>query len=616
MHDELEPQEIMRAARRLKDERFAIRNAALKKRADERYNQTEVDVPPAYKKTTQQHQSNIISDEGRQIATLIYAMPVPHITPPTPEDQPLTTKIEQFLIAMHQELEDHYGPVWWKCTSAQVHNNIGWIYFAPKRKPYKGQPKAPPDDADMSEVADYGIKNDRFKKDAGIAAVFDYEYAITSTVLYEGNEYDPHCLYVWKEVPVSTFKKMYGDMENVTGRPMDAGSAETTINVVEYWTRTDCVIFCEGRDLSWFEKVRKMEKGVVILDKWTHNWGRVPYFARPCFVSEELDEDKKFEGPLDGIYNEMPEHKRLRTMGSSIAYQTAFSPLKITTKEQGETIVDDSGNMLTFLELEPGKARQLAPGQDVAPIAQSAEVANFYAEMAASQQRLERYQLSPVSKGVSPGADTANAALSNLHRFQLSSLDPMAEQTSRQARAIYRFALERVREMGETVFAFNSKTDTYASLNADEIVSVNVQAKATPDQGQFALLLEKHAMELWLAGAITELEFHEMRGKENPEEYVVANQVERLRKTLDPVILQQVTANLGMLDAINAMIQANAQTGDARSAVPGLMQQAEGMQNGQVPTGMGQGAGGQPRNPGVRMPTEDINTQRAQAGGY
>ena len=126
------------------------------------------------------------------------------------------------------------------------------------------------------------------------------------------------------------------------------------------------------------------------------------------------------------------------------------------------------------------------------------------------------------------------------------------------------------------------------------------------------MLIEKHLMEMWQLGAITELEFHEGRGKENPEEYVVANQVERLRKTLDPIILQQVVAALGMTDAINAMIQANAETGDARSAIPGLMGQAQGMQEG----AMGQGAGGQPRTPGVRMPTEDVNTQRVQAGGY
>ena len=601
-------QSVMRDARKLKEERFPKRNAMLKARSEERYNQTVVEVPPAYKKTTQQHSSNIIADEGRQIGTLVYAMPVPHIAPPSPEDQPLTSKVEQFLIAMHQELEEHYGPAWWQCTAAQVHDNLGWIFFAPKRKPYKGQPK-PPKGEDYGELADYGLKNDRFKKDAGISAVFDYEYAVTSTVLYDGPVYNPKCVYVWKHVPASTFKKTYGEMENVTGRPEQSGS-ESMINVVEYWDKERCLIVCETTETTY--SMGKQEKGVRILDEWTHNWGRVPYFARPCFVTDQLDEEKKYEGPLDGIYNEMPNHKRLRTMCDSVAYQTAFAPLKITSDKDTDVIVDDDNKPLAFLELEPGKARQLAPGQDVSPVGQSPEVQNLFMEMAASHQRLEKFMLSPVSKGVSPGADTANSALSNLHRFQLHSMDPMAQQISRQGQAMYRFALERIREMGETVFAFNAKTDQYLSLNGTEIISVNVQAKATPDQGQFRLLVEKHATELWMSRAISKIDMYEMMGYENPEEKARAVEIEDYAMSLKPIVQQQVTSMIGMLDALNAMIQSQAETGSARNAVPGLMQQASAMQQGQ--TGMGSGSPGQPRGAGVRSPVQDVNTQEAQVG--
>lgn len=607
----MDAHEIMAEARRLRDERFAVRMKDIRERAAERFNQTTVDVPDAYRKTANQHTSNIIDDEGRQIATLVYAMPVPHLTPPVPEDQPLTSKAEQFLIAMHQELEDTHGPVWWQCTSAQTHDNLGWIYTAPKKVPYKGQPKA-------SDPA-FAEKNERYKKDAGISGVFDYEYAPTDTVLYEGPVYHPHCVYVWKEVPLSSLRKQYGVAKNASGAwttadkdalpvepgyPMDAGKTEQTATVVEYWDAQECKIVVDQRGMDG-------RGGGYLLTEWTHGFGRVPYFARPAFVTEQLDEDKKFAGPLDGIYNEMPSHKRLRTMGDSVAYQTAFAPLKLITREAGEQIVDDSGQPLAFLELEPGKARQLAPGQDVMPIGQSPEIANLYAELAASQQRIERYTLSPVSKGVSPGADTANAALSNLHRFQLSTLDPMAKEGGRQARAIYRFWLEQIRKMQETVYVLDAETDTYLSLNADEIVSVNAQAKSTPDQGQQQLLIEKHATELWQAGAITETEMHEKRGKENPEEYVLANAAERLRKMLEPVVMQQIIADLGMMDAVNAMMQANAQQGSARNAVPGLMQQAE-----QMNTGMGSGSPGQPRANGVRMPATAVNTQAAQADGY
>ena len=610
-------QEILAAARKLYDDHFATRNTVLKERADERFNRTTVEIPPAYQKITSQPKSNILDDEGRQIGTLVYAIPTPHLTPPTPQDQPATTKVEQFLIAMHQELEEAYGPVWWQCTLAQVHENIGWIYFAPKKVAYAGQPKAPKDGADLAEMVDYDLKNTQFKRDAGISAVFDYQYTVTGTVLHKGPVYNPHCVYIWKEVPASELKQKYGvqkaqngafekvEAGSATGYPIDTGKAETTITVVEYWDKKECVIVAQESRSTWMGA--REVKGAYELTRWEHNLGRVPYFARPAFNSEQLDADKMFTGPLDGLYMEIGRFKRILARLEAVSYQTAFSPLKITTKEGNDPIMDDNGAPLAFLELVPGKARQLAPGQDVAPVGQSPEVANLYAELAECRQAIERYTLSPVSKGVSPGADTANAALSNLHRFQLSTLDPMAKEISRQGKAIYRFALECIKKMQETVYVLNAQEDAYLSLSAQDIISVNVQAKATPDQGQQQLLIEKHAAELKQLGLITLEEMYMMWGKENPEEYVLNLRAAQLFEGLWPVIQQQAITDLGMMDAVNAMIQAQEQTGDARNAVPGLMQQAEQM------NGMGSGSGGQPRTPGVRMPTQDVNTAGSEA---
>ena len=77
--------------------------------------------------------------------------------------------------------------------------------------------------------------------------------------------------------------------------------------------------------------------------------------------------------------------------------------------------------MKTFLEFVPGEARQLAPGQDVAPVGQSPEVQNLFLEFAESRRRLEAFMLSPVSKGVSPGADTS---LPRVERFRPRLIHP------------------------------------------------------------------------------------------------------------------------------------------------------------------------------------------------
>lgn len=614
--------QLVADANKLQTERFQKRDTMLKTKAAERFNQTAVDVPSAYRKTAHQHESSVIEDEGRQIATLVYAMPVPHIPPAVPEDQPATTTEEKFLIACHAEAESVFGPVWWQNTVAQTHDNIAWLYAGWRKVPYKGQP-SPPDEADMQAQMDFALKNDRYKRDQGVKGFIDYRYVPTNTAYPQGNIYDPDRFYEIKEVPERDLMDAYGVTKNSDGSyskiteattspagyaPSASGS-ETMVKVVEYWDREWCLIVAEQTKTKWMG-TRQVKTG-FLLTEWEHGWGRVPYFARPAYVTDQLAEDKKFAGPLDAVYTEMPSHKRLRVMGFSVAYQTAFSPLQIITKEQGDLILDENQKALTFLELEPGKARQMAPGQQIMTIPQSPEVRNLFEEISASQARIEHYSLSPVSKGVAPGADTANAALSNLHRFQLSTLDPMAQQASRQASAMYRFWLERIQEMQERVYVFDEGNDQYLSLGPDEIVSVNVQAKVTPDQGQFALLIEKHAAELKQLGLITLQDMYTMWGKENPEEYVLELKAEKLAESLEPVVNQQIINDLGMMDAVNAMIQQNAQSGSARDAVAGLMNKVGDMN----PTGQGSGSAGQPRDNGVRSPVVSETTQPQLTSG-
>ena len=625
--------QILADAEKLKTDRFSLRDAKLIERAAERFNETKIEVPPAYDLTAHRHRSNIIEDEGRNIGTLVHAMPVPHIEPPTPEDQPLTTTAEQFLMAMHAEAEATYGPIWWQNTLAQIHDNIAWIYCGWRKVPYKGGPNPPAEDADYATNIEYGMQNDAFKKKAGVRAFLDYRYVPTGTTRYVGNVYDPDRFYEVKEVPERDLMETYGITKNSdgsyskktdeatttpSGYPEGQAATETLVKVVEYWDREWCMIVAETSQSRWMG-MRSVRQG-FLLEEWKHGWGRTPYFARPAFITDQLVEDRKFAGPLDGVYIEMPEHKKLRTMGHSVAYQTAFSPLVIENAKDGDPIMDGENKMVEFLKFKPGEARQMAPGQKVVPLGQSPEIANLFMEIAASQARIEHYSLSPQAKGISPGADTANSALSNLRREMLSNIDPLAQQASRQASAMDRFALERIKESppGERYFVFDSTTDKHLSLAPEEVISVNVTAKVTPDQGQFQLLIEKHAMEMFLAGIGTEQSMYETIGKENPEQWVAASFVDKIRRTqIMPVVAQQVVSMYGLTDALQRMMQQNAQAGDGGAgAIPGIMADAQAMQNGQQPTGMGQGSPGQPRDAGVRSPVQDVNTQEAQSLGY
>jgi hypothetical protein len=142
-----------------------------------------------------------------------------------------------------------------------------------------------------------------------------------------------------------------------------------------------------------------------------------------------------------------------------------------------------------------------------------------------------------------------------------------------------------------------------------------VQSKVEPDTGQDALLIEKAALEMWQLGAISEQELHERRNKEDPEAYVKASALDRLRRSFEPELFEQIKAMFGQSGAIMRLIAANQETGDAKNAIPELMNTISGLQEGNA-TGMGSGSGGQPRSEGVRSPALQQTTQPGAELGY
>jgi hypothetical protein len=191
----------------------------------------------------------------------------------------------------------------------------------------------------------------------------------------------------------------------------------------------------------------------------------------------------------------------------------------------------------------------------------------------------------------------------------------MADNAARQYREMWKFMLQRVIDLGESVYVYARDSGDMIPLAPEDIPSLNVQAKVEPDTGQDALLVEKAALEMWQLGAISEQELHERRGREDPEAYTKASALDRLRRSFEPELFATIKAAFGQSSAIMQLIAANQETGDAKNAIPQIMQQLNGLQEGQVSgaTGMGSGAGGQPRGEGVRSPALQTTTQPFEA---
>lgn len=611
-------EQIVKDARRL-EQRFQKRNQDLKTRSELRYGEYEIKIPQAYKKTSEVYKSPIIREEGRQLLALIKATPIVHVPPPKPEDQDRTTMMEKFAAASFQELECYYGSVGDQCASAQVHEKVGWAYLGLKRD-YYGSAPAETGDV-LTDAQDY----DAYKKEAGIAAVFDFRFVPTQTLFHVGNHWNPDRVYEIKKVDEFDIIAQYNIKVDERGEwslpdsatTMPSGywresredpSVSRQIDFIEYWDRDWCVLLVTNPVKNW-----KGDTQVMVLDSWEHGWGRVPYFCRPAFETDQMDESKKFESPLDGLYAEIKNYNRLRTIFSAISWNTGFAPLKIITKEGNDLIMDDQGNAKTTLEFEPGKPVQLNPGQDVLPLVLSPEAAIIQNEIAASEARIVQYSLSQIAKGVSPGSDTANSAVNTLARQQRSSLMTLNENQARQYREMTKYIFERIigktgEGIGETVYVFNDETSDQVGLAPDDIVTLNAQVKADAEDGQDALIEEKMALEAYQLGAITELEYHMRRGKENPEEFVKATALDRLRRSFEPELFMGIKALFGQSSALAALVAQNRQNGQAEDAIPGILNTISGLQNPEG-TGMGEGSPNMPRAEGVRSPEAQQTTQ-------
>jgi hypothetical protein len=370
------------------------------------------------------------------------------------------------------------------------------------------------------------------------------------------------------------------------------------VKVVEYWDRQKmCIVIEQG-------SFRTAGERELVVEEWEHGFGRVPYFCCPAFENELADYDADLEGPLDGIYAEVEGLNELVTMRRNVTHLRSYPSWQQETQPDSAPVLDNQGRPVIAMKYEPGKVYFNAPGARITNIPMDASP-DLLQEVVATDSRIAKYSLDPIARGVSPGADTANSAISQLRRQQRSNLERMSRNRALQYQDLYRFRLAQLREFGEAVPVFDEKAGDYLELSGDDVPTLFVTVKYAPDTGTDMLIEEKQAFELFQGTGITELEFHERRGKENPEEYVIANMAEQARKLLLPELMQQVVAALNPESMIAKMLQAKEQTGSARGAAPGIIDEATARQGG----GMGSGSPDMPRAEGVRSPALQGTTQ-------
>lgn len=635
---------VIAEARDLRDQAFKLRDQDFRHEEGLRFGTVKPDVPAPYNNIATVYASPDIQDQGMQIAAMMTARPLPYMVPPDPEEQEHVTNIVSFLSAAHQELESTLDHAWWKSQQSQIFHKFGCIKSPLRRDYFSGAPDAPAPGRGFGKRLDaFKKENERYKRDAGIAAVFDYLHVPSDTIYFVGPWVNPLAIYEAKEVETRELLLRYGLHEDpqtfeLSELPPDvttlpAGRSQTPrysqpesrrLLVVEYWDRDDMMIVVENPRKDW--RRRAPDTQYYVLEEWHHGWGRVPYFLAPAFETDSQDERYRFSTPLFPLYQETPLYNSYRTMASNVMWLTGYPSWWLDSPQDAQLSLDDAGNVKEHIAFRPGMFFQPAPGQKVMPLPMQSSP-TFMEEVQASEKRMMQYSVASIAKGVSPGADTANAAIAQLQRLMKSNLDPLAQNQSIQAREMYRFWLRRIRDdIKETVYAFSEKDGETRPLNPKtDLISLNVQVEVKPDVGQDQLVIEKHGEELNNLGLITDLEFHAAyRNKENPEQYVLASSLDRLRKRLEVTVDEYLLAMLGQSDAAATLVQAQQQTGDAHNGIAQVMQNFHRLVQGQLPPGVGpppqeavgagnMGSPGQPRAMGVRSPAVPQTTQPALA---
>src|SRR3990167_2549241 len=191
------------------------------------------------------------------------------------------------------------------------------------------------------------------------------------------------------------------------------------------------------------------------------------------------------------------------------------------------------------------------------------------------------------------GIKQATASLAMLVREQANVLEVMVQDTA------YTMSLETVEEggFGEPVSMWGRTKDgavdrsKVVSVEPKDVESLHVAVTISPTSSSERIATTQAATELLALGLITEEDFQEIRGVENPADYVTKLLVERLSK---PFKEQELKRMIAAWFGPRAFLGVNGQTMDAygHPLVPQQVLQANGFEQGGKPEGPSAAQGG------------------------
>jgi len=360
--------------------------------------------------------------------------------------------------------------------------------------------------------------------------------------------------------------------------------------VIEYWNKQWRALYVKS----------PRGEGGHMLDVWEHRFGRIPYFLAPAYMMGDTDIDERFIPLLWPMYAEAEENNRLQTMRTCVAHFTAFPKYYIRLKDSESYVLDETtGDPKTFSFAEDA-LQQCPPGGEIVPV-NLVSGFDLQAALRDSNDRMKSFALPPIATGNAPSGDSAGWNTAMLRRFLISLVDPLVQGRARALAEMFRFWLWCVKNVCvETVYVYEEasreaglkgRKGEPVGLSAKDIADFDVAVYISPDPQLDAVALESHGWDVTQDGGCSMGRYlKDYVRLAAPEEELQAIDEDNAFKVLWPAELEKMRVWLTT-------------TGMTERVLAGEGGEAVSKEIARTGAGLGKGSPGQPRQPGLRMPT-------------
>ena len=405
-------EEYVRRLRVELEQKYGGRNEQLDLIEEHREMAREPKIPEQYKKTATQHRGPQVYRFLNRVASLMAkSLPQAKVLPmnPTDEEQRKSSEREKWfndgVYPLMNETEDFFL----KFVDNTVSNGVGVIKCL--LRPHL-----------------WAIKRDENEPDE------DYNERVK--VVHRRN-----FPFVWRNVPTRAWYPLYDDdgLSECIEVYQDSAQAlmrryprltYDQLNIqkdymgqltkIEYWNRTHAVYIVKNK----------------IVDKFTHDYGRPPYFEAQANV-----EKQSMAFPLLHLQD---TYNSFVTMILNYAYYTAF-PISHLKRTHDDAFLPENIDKQS-IRLVQGETAVAPMGYDYEFLQFPRMSAEVHEALAIVKQVMDEVSLAPVLYGLSPGSDTSGAALHPLIAIAKAVLGPATTSIARAFDEMAHFILERIVE--------------------------------------------------------------------------------------------------------------------------------------------------------------------------